>query len=337
MISHFVWAHFRAGLVTIAMLAVAGFASAHEVRPAYLEITEQPAGQYRILWKQPALGEMGVRLIPHLSSGWLDGSPAKVDSSAGFTIKLWRSPHGASLDGQTLTIEGLEQTITDVLVSTTLADGAHSQEILKPSEPSLTFAFKDKTLPSMPAYVRLGIEHILTGIDHLLFVLGLVLLVRDKRRLLFTITAFTVAHSITLALATLGWVRVQPALIEAFIALSIVFVAVEVARFYFGKAGLTTRAPWAAAFAFGLLHGLGFAGALSSIGLPHDAIPLSLFLFNVGVEMGQLLFVAIAISARLILRRLPWPLPYWAKWVPPYAIGSFAAFWLIERTAAAIG
>jgi hydrogenase/urease accessory protein HupE len=321
----------------LGMLGYAGFANAHEVRPAYLEITEHASGGYEVLWKQPTAGEMAVRLIPHLSNGWLDEAPAEVDASTSFTIKVWRRAERASLDGQTIAIEGLEQTITDVLVSVTLADGVRHQEILKPSRPSLILNLREPSALPVLAYLRLGIEHILTGVDHLLFVLGLVLIVQGRWRLLSTITAFTVAHSITLALAALGWIQVQPVIIEALIALSIVFVAVELVRLYRGNAGLIARYPWFVAFAFGLLHGLAFAGALTNIGLPRDAIPLSLFLFNVGVEIGQLLFVAVVTSAVLILRRLPRPAPGWLQWIPPYAIGSFAAFWLIERTVAAIG
>jgi len=321
----------------LGMPGFAGFAHAHEVRPAYLEITEHASGRYEVLWKQPTSGEMAVRLIPHLSNGWLEEAPVEVDTSTSFTIKVWRPAARTSLDGQTLTIEGLEQTITDVLVSVTPIDGVRHQEILKPSRPSVVLDLQAKSALPVPAYLRLGIEHILTGVDHLLFVLGLVLLVRGRWRLLSTITAFTVAHSFTLALASLGWIEVQPAIVEALIALSIVFVAVELVRLYRGNAGLTARYPWGVAFAFGLLHGLAFAGALTNIGLPRDAIPLSLLLFNVGVEIGQLLFVGVVTSAALILRRLPRPAPGWLQWIPPYAIGSFAAFWLIERTVAAIG
>jgi len=181
------------------------------------------------------------------------------------------------------------------------------------------------------AYLRLGIEHILTGIDHLAFVLGLTLLVQRKTTLIKTITAFTVAHSVTLALTTLHLIKVRPPVIESLVALSVLFVAVELVHSYRGRSTLAARLPWLIAFLFGLLHGCAFAGALAEVGLPRDAIPLSLFLFNVGVEIGQLMFIAVIIGIGWMLTRLPWRMPHWMRWVPPYAIGSLSAFWFIER------
>jgi hydrogenase/urease accessory protein HupE len=193
------------------------------------------------------------------------------------------------------------------------------------------------------AYLRLGVEHIWSGIDHLLFVLALLLLVKGWRRVVATITAFTIAHSITLAMATLGFVHVPQKPVEAAIALSIVFVAAEIVRSRRGQPGLTEKAPWVVAFIFGLLHGFGFASALSEVGLPQNAIPVALLFFNVGVEVGQLLFIA-AVFAFIALARLtiPWlrpttpnaqPSSLW-RLVPPYAIGGVAMCWLIQRIAA---
>jgi hypothetical protein len=181
-------------------------------------------------------------------------------------------------------------------------------------------------------YLGLGIEHILLGIDHLLFVLGLLLIVRGAWMLIKTITAFTLAHSITLALATLGFVEVPSPPVDAAIALSIMFLAAEILRARQGRPGLAARAPWVVAFAFGLLHGLGFAGALSQLGLPPREIPLALLFFNVGVEIGQLMFVAAFLGLAWALRqlRVRWPHP--AALLPGYAIGTLAAFWFIERT-----
>jgi hydrogenase/urease accessory protein HupE len=183
-------------------------------------------------------------------------------------------------------------------------------------------------------YVGLGVEHILLGVDHLLFVLALLILVDGWRRLVWTITAFTVAHSITLAAATLGWAALPPPPVEAVIALSIVFVAGEILHARQGRPGLSLRMPWLVAFSFGLLHGFGFAGALAEIGLPQQQIPLALFTFNVGVEVGQLLFVA----AVLLLGRLPGflrlPVPAWWPQVAAYGIGSVAVVWVLERLAA---
>jgi hydrogenase/urease accessory protein HupE len=179
----------------------------------------------------------------------------------------------------------------------------------------------------------LGVEHILAGIDHLLFVLSLLLIVRGFKRIVATITAFTIAHSLTLAAATLGLVDIPGPPVEAAIALSIVFVASEVVRGSRGKPGLTAHAPWVVAFGFGLLHGFGFAGALAEVGLPQKAIPLALLTFNVGVEIGQLLFVVAMLAAGSVLSRLPLRMPQWGARVAPYAIGTVAMFWVAERVA----
>jgi hydrogenase/urease accessory protein HupE len=184
-------------------------------------------------------------------------------------------------------------------------------------------------------YVGLGIEHILFGIDHLLFVLCLLLLVRGVRKLLTTVTAFTLAHSITLAAATLGFIRVPAAPVEATIALSIVFLASELVRGEAGRSAVTRTYPWLIAFSFGLLHGLGFAGALAEVGLPQREIPLALFAFNVGVELGQLAFVTAVLSLVRFARIVPLRLPAWAPGAAGYAIGSVAAFWVFARLAAA--
>lgn len=187
-------------------------------------------------------------------------------------------------------------------------------------------------------YTVLGIEHILMGVDHLLFVLALLLLVDSRRRLLVTITAFTVAHSITLALASLGVLSVPGPPVEASIALSIVFVASEIIHARQGRPGLTQRYPWVVAFTFGLLHGLGFAGALAEVGLPPLSVPTALLFFNVGVEIGQLLFIAAVLAfiwlSRQAVRRLGLPSVNGLWRVVPYAIGGVASYWLFERIAA---
>jgi hypothetical protein len=185
-------------------------------------------------------------------------------------------------------------------------------------------------------YTVLGVEHILEGLDHLLFVLGLLLIVSTPSvrvmALVKTVTAFTVAHSLTLGLATLGHVDVPSRPVEAAIALSIVFLAMEVVRGWQGRESLTHRQPWLVAFGFGLLHGLGFAGALADVGLPQADIPVALLFFNVGVELGQLIFVAGVLSVRWLLVRMPWP--YWAAYAPVYVIGVTGAYWVIERVVA---
>jgi uncharacterized membrane-anchored protein YitT (DUF2179 family) len=193
-------------------------------------------------------------------------------------------------------------------------------------------------------YLVLGVEHILLGIDHLLFVLGLLFLVGSWRRLVATVTAFTVAHSITLAAATLGWVHVAQAPIEATIALSVMFVAAEILHAAQGKPGLAARAPWVVAFVFGLLHGFGFAGALRGVGLPEKDVPLALLMFNVGVEVGQLLFIAGVVAILSLVTRLirrgrsgehgPWYTESMIRTPVAYVVGSLAAFWVVQRVVA---
>ena len=327
-------------VVLVLALAPAGVL-AHEVRPAYFEITQGEPHHYEVTWKQPAVGDLALRLVPRLSNGWLNAPPRDQFSSGSFLIRHWSiaSPQADPLAGTTLSIDGLERSITDVLVVIRLADGRRLESIIRPDHPQLALAFATTQGLPVPAYLRLGVEHILTGVDHLMFVLGLLLLVGIRWRLIKAITAFTVAHSITLGASAMGLVAVPSAVIEALVALSIFFVASELINAVRGRVGLTQRWPWVIAFTFGLLHGFAFAGALAEVGLPKDAIPMSLLLFNVGVEIGQLLFVGAAIgmilALRAILPRVPEAWANLGQRAPPYAIGSFAAFWFIERVALA--
>jgi hypothetical protein len=305
---------------------------AHEIRPGYLEIIEESRHNIHVLWKQPIMGEVAVRLVPHLSSGWLDGTEPASSNTDAYLIHEWRFPRpGAALTGQTVTIEGLDRTMTDVFLRITFADGGSLTRMLRPLEPSFTISRAAKETVDRLGYVRLGVEHILYGLDHLLFVFGLLLIVRGASPLLKTITAFTVAHTITLGLATFGVVRVTALPVEAVISLSIIFLASEIVKQQRGIETLASRAPWAVAFSFGLLHGFGFAGTLTRIGIPHSEIPLALLLFNCGVEVGQLSFVGVYVLFVQSVRTLEigWPMPL--KRIPPYAIGSAASFWFLER------
>ena len=316
-----------------AVLACTTIISGHEVRPAYLEITESSDRRVAILWKQPVVGDRAVRLVPRLSNGWLDGDPAAQELNLNHLLRVWR-PAGAAgpdLDGVAITVEGLERTITDVLVRIQLADGREMERFLTPDETSLTISFAERAALSAPVYLQLGFEHILGGLDHLAFVLLLLILIGGGRRLVAAVTAFTLAHSLTLALAALDLVRVDAATVEAVVALSIVFLAVELVHAAGGRAGLTSRRPWLVPFGFGLLHGLAFAGTLVEVGLPPGDIVLSLLLFNVGVELGQLLFIAVALAAFWALAQHGWRIPAWTRLVPSYAIGAFAMFWFIDR------
>jgi hydrogenase/urease accessory protein HupE len=226
----------------------------------------------------------------------------------------------------------------DVLVRLERTDGSVQLGRVLPLDARFVVTASPGAFEVAQTYTVLGIEHILTGFDHLLFVLALVILVKGLRRLIATVTAFTVAHSLTLVAATLGWVHVPGPPVEAAIALSIVFVAGEIVHSRQGMQGLTERFPWIVAFTFGLLHGFGFASALSEVGLPQTAIPVALLFFNVGVEIGQLLFIALVLAvialARRVMRRFAAPQPVWAWRVAPYAIGSVAAFWSIQRIVA---
>jgi hydrogenase/urease accessory protein HupE len=314
-------------------LGSAHVAESHEIRPAYLEITENAQQRFDVLWKQPALGNVAVRLLPHISNGLLEAEPSEESATNSFLVRRWKDlPQTRdSFDGATLRVEGLERTITDVLVTISFANGQTIQRILKPDDPALTVQLQGAGKVPVPAYLTLGIEHILTGFDHLSFVLGLLLLVHGRWRLLQTITAFTVAHSITLAAASLGYVNVSAPVIESLVALSIVFIAVELVGAYRGQKGLTSRQPWLIALTFGLLHGFAFAGSLAEIGLPPDNIPGALLLFNIGVELGQLLFVVSVLAIIQVSHALPWRFERHARWAAAYGIGALAAYWMIER------
>ena len=224
--------------------------------------------------------------------------------------------------------------MTDVLVQITLLQGHSYTYIVKPIQPYIQLSLSSTPPPPVWQYLQLGIYHIWSGFDHLLFVFGLLLLVRKRSRLIWTITAFTIAHSITLALATLHIVKVSGAFTESAIALSIVFLAVELLRHYNGKNGLTYQYPWMVSFMFGLLHGLGFASALQDIGLPDNNLPLALFLFNAGVEMGQLAFVFLMLPVLSVSMRLSLKFPNWISKTPAYFIGTLAVYWFIDRVVA---
>ena len=322
-------------------LATIGIVQAHEVRPGYLQIRQVDASTYDLLWKVPAKGDQRLGLYVRLP-GYCRNSEATSSFAGGAYIERWRAACDGGLEDGTIAIDGLAATRTDVLARVEYRNGRTQTVRLTPSQPEFKVMGTAGPAAVVRTYFKLGVEHILLGFDHLLFVLALLFLVEGWRRLVATITAFTMAHSLTLAAATFGWVQVPQAPVEAVIALSIMFVAVEILHRQKGKAGIATRKPWIVAFIFGLLHGLGFAGALREVGLPDDAIPLALAFFNVGVEAGQLLFVATVFLLFQLFGQLmnrhgaiaerP-SLPGAAVSRPAsYVIGTLAAFWLIERT-----
>ncbi|MEE8469583.1 MAG: HupE/UreJ family protein [Planctomycetota bacterium] len=321
-----------AALALIALTGLSAPALAHEMRPGYLQLQQTGEETYDVLWKVPAAGtDMRLGIYVRFPAGTEETSEHRALFVGGAFVERWSVRHPGGLMGQTIHIDGLRSTMTDVLVRVERLDGTTLVGRIEPSQPSLFLTATPSLWALAGTYFALGVEHILGGIDHLLFVLALLMLVKGRRRLITTITAFTVAHSITLAAATLGWVDVPGAPVEAVIALSIVFVAAEIVHGLRGREGLTARSPWIVALVFGLLHGLGFAGALHEVGLPEHAIPVALFLFNVGVEAGQLLFVAGALTLLALVRRVVSVPPRWAEWVPAYGIGSVAMYWTIQR------
>ena len=307
-------------------------ANADEIRPALLDIKEQNTGLFAVTWKVPTRANRALAITPQLPTSLeLLGSPTLQDVPGALIEQASYKNNGASLTGQTIVIDGLSALQTDVLLLVQLQDGTQHSAILRPASPEFTIPLRASKLKVAGDYWRMGTIHILEGVDHLLFVLALLLIVSGLGPLVKAVTAFTVAHSITLALATLGVVHVPSAPTEAIIALSILFLASEIVHKRNGVIGITERYPWMIAFIFGLFHGLGFAGALSEIGVPQHEVPLALFMFNVGVETGQLLFIAAVISVMALFRRLPLTAPAGAWRVAPYAIGSVAAFWTIDR------
>ena len=321
-------------LVTIGSV---GRTSAHPLAPALLEIAESPGGDLAVLWKESLFAVPGAALRPVLPPDCvMVGAPIAEDGVES-TITRWTARCARPLVGREVGVDGLVAGKNDALVRVTLADGRAVKSVLRASAPRLTVPERDRPLDVLRAYAALGLEHILTGPDHLLFVFGLLLLVGAGRLLVRTITAFTIGHSITLSLAVLGLAAVPPRPVEVGIAASVFLLAVELARDPRAAPTLMRRAPWAMAGVFGLLHGLGFAGALAEVGLPSGDIPTALFGFNAGIEAGQLLFVGIVLAAAWLLQRMAAPRLAQARWVPVYAMGSLAALWCLERTLALMG
>jgi hydrogenase/urease accessory protein HupE len=323
-------------LLCVMLASFSRGAYAHEVRPAYLSIEETAPGRYDVLWRTPVLSGMRLAVVLKLPDEVREVGEPIVQALPGTLLERRVIDAGeGGLAGKRIEFPGLQATITDVLVRVELRDGTRSTTLVRPSQPFVEIAAARGPLAVAGAYLAHGVEHIVFGFDHLLFVLGLILIVRSVRVLLMTITAFTIAHSITLALATLGVVDVPGPPVEAMIALSILLLACEILRLRRGEASSTARWPWLVAFSFGLLHGFGFAGALTELGLPQRDVPLALFAFNVGVELGQLAFIAAAVGVLSVARRtrVLAALERHALPVAAYAIGILAAFWFFQRLA----
>jgi hypothetical protein len=331
-------ATFAKAALSLVILLTASFISlapsfGDEVRPAYLEVREITTGEYTVLLKTPMRGDARLSLHATFSGRTENITPIATRTTGDAAVQTWRIRSSDPLAGQTVGISGLGATVSDALVRIQFANGKDWVQRLTPQQPSAVVPAQHNAWNVAAVYLKLGVEHILTGFDHLLFVLGLFMLSRTMWLLVKTVTAFTIAHSITLVLATLGVIHVPSKPVEAVIALSIVFVAAEIVHARLGREGLAARAPWIVAFTFGLLHGLGFAGALSEVGLPQGHIPTALLFFNVGVEIGQLLFVGALAALMALVRLSSLRLPQWIELLPSYAIGSMAMFWVSQRVA----
>jgi hydrogenase/urease accessory protein HupE len=323
--------------VVISIFAQMGAATAHEIRPAYLQIDQSGPSRYNVLWRTPVLSGMRLPIVLQFPDGVRNVTePAERELPDSLVERRVIETTEGGLAGKRINFVGLQATITDVMVRVQMLDGTVSTTLVRPSYPWVEIAIAHGRLEVAKTFIVHGIEHILFGYDHLLFVLALVLIARDWRALLLTVTAFTAAHSITLTLATLGFVNVPGPPVEAAIAFSILLLACEIIRIHRGQPSLAAQRPWMVAFAFGLLHGLGFAGALADLALPAGDIPLALLFFNIGVELGQLLFIAVVIAAVALARLLKFPrfAGRQAFHAVTYAIGAMASFWFIERVAA---
>jgi hydrogenase/urease accessory protein HupE len=321
----------------VAVLACVPFANAHETRPAYLEIKETAPNHYEIIWRTPVNAGMRLPIFLQFPKDARNVTAPTVQELTDSLLERRSVEVKGGLDGKRIEFVGLQATITDVLVRVELLDGRKWTTIVHPSQSWFEVTPTEGRLATVGTFLVQGIRHILFGADHLLFVLGLLLIVKDRWMLLKTITAFTVAHSITLAIATLGYANAPTVPLNAAIALSILFLGPEIVRSWRGETSFTIRHPWAVAFAFGLLHGFGFASALTSAGLPSSELPWALLSFNVGVELGQVGFVILILLLERAFRVLEIRWPRAVEALPGYTVGSLGAFWTIQRVAILLG
>lgn len=324
--------------IVLALLFAYASAQAHEVRPAYLELKETTPGQFSVLWRTPVLSGMRLPVSLKLPDDVRNLKDPDVQELADSLVeRRWVQAGPQGLAGRRIEFPGLQLTITDVLVRFEMLDGTKGTIIVYPSQPWMEMAGRQTKWSVAGTFLVQGWRHILFGVDHLLFVLGLVLIVSDRWTLLKTITAFTVSHSITLGIASLGYASVPLPPLNAAVALSILFLGPEIVRTRRGGTSLTIRYPWVIAFLFGLLHGFGFASGLSTAGMPRMEIPVALLFFNVGVEVGQLFFVLLILGLERSFRTLEIRWPRWAQALPGYTVGSLGAFWTIQRVAILLG
>lgn len=322
-----------AAVCAFVVISIPGVSTAHPLDPALLEMKEASPHVFEVVWKTPVskLAEQPLKPLLPVACRVFNEMASEVSNVS--LVQRFRADCAPSgLAGGTLKVQGLDAWKTDALLRIELMDGSTVRAVLREGHDSFLIPVAQGPWQVVHDYIALGIEHILSGWDHLLFVLGLVLLVRNKRTLLWTITAFTVGHSVTLSLAALGLVQIPPAPVEVLIALSILVVAVELLRSQDGgKVSFGSRYPPVIAVIFGFLHGLGFAGALAEVGLPAKEIPLALLTFNIGIEIGQLIFVAAVLMVIVLLRRWRYRWPSFVYALPAYVIGSLSSFWIFDR------
>jgi hydrogenase/urease accessory protein HupE len=330
---------FLVKILGVFLLLTSGFSTtvtAHESQPGFIQLTQQDVNSsqalWEVLWRAPLYYGKSHPASLQFPSNWKLVKPTTTRRLVDSELHRYViSVDTDSFNGSVINLPGLETTSTDVLLRVVYIDGNSSTTIIKPAQARAVISGSQSAWQVAWDYGLLGTEHILSGIDHLLFVLALLLIVKGMRTLLFTVTAFTLAHSITLAAATLGWVWVPGPPVEAVIALSIIFLASEMVKVNRGQQSLTANYPWLVAFTFGLLHGFGFAGALSQVGLPQHEIPLALLMFNVGVEIGQLMFVVVMLVLIKALHKIRYKWPQWMYQLPAYSIGGMAGFWFVQR------
>ena len=305
---------------------------AHELQPGTLDIRQHTSERFEILWRAPVYYGKDHPSKLELPDHWKFVSKPTIKKMPQFALHRYVVDVAkGEIDGDVIYIAGLESTITDIFVRFYWLDGSQTTSIARPGQPRIIISGQQSTWQVAKNYTLLGIDHILSGFDHLLCVFALLLLVSSKRKLIATVTSFTLAHSITLAVATLGLISLPGPPVEATIALSIVFLASELIKVKQGIPSFTASYPWLVAFSFGLLHGFGFAGALSEVGLPENEVPVALLMFNVGVELGQLFFIVLALIGMKLLFTVKSQWPKWLEQLPAYSIGIIAAFWFVER------
>jgi hydrogenase/urease accessory protein HupE len=323
----------RCGLLAIVWLILsAAQALAHESQPGLLELRQLGPERYEVIWRAPIYYGRPHPAELQLPEDWLTiGEPSVRQLPDSALHRRLVDVPGGSIDGSLIRFPGLEATITDVFLRVSRLDGSATSQVVRPTQPQAKLRGERPWYVASGEYLVLGFNHILMGIDHLLFVLGLLIIVQDRSMLIKTITAFTLAHSTTLAVATLGYANVPGPPLNAAIALSILFLGPEIVRVWRGQTSFTIQHPWVVAFGFGLLHGFGFASGLSTVGMPRAEIPLALLMFNLGVEVGQLAFVILMLLTYRSLRVLEFRWPRWVDLTPGYLIGSLGAYWTIQR------